>query len=94
MAREVSMEVRACQKLEQLGCRVLKVGWDGWPDRLVLWAPGQHFWLEFKTPQGRPTRAQKGRIGQLRAGGEPVYFVVDMLGVLAAYQAATGRIAA
>jgi hypothetical protein len=72
---ERHIEDRGTTLLETAGCVVLKLGWDGWPDRLVLWAPGRHFWIEWKAPGKPMTKAQKVRIPRLRAMGESVYIL-------------------
>jgi len=50
-----------------------KFGWEGWPDRMIIWSPGRHFWVEAKTSKGRLTPAQKVRIKWLRVRGEMVF---------------------
>lgn len=83
MARESHIERSACRLLQQAGCLTPKAGTDGWPDRLVIWAPGRHFWIEFKTPTGRLTTAQKVRIPRLMARGEEIYVVTSASEALA-----------
>lgn len=79
MTLECHIEDRGTKLLKAAGCVVKKEGQDGWSDTLVIWAPGRHFWLEWKGPKGTLTRAQKQRIKWLRAMGEPVY-VLDKAG--------------
>jgi hypothetical protein len=70
---ERHIEDRGTTLLVNAGCVVLKLGQEGWPDRLVLWAPGRHFWIEWKAPGKPMTKAQKVRIPRMRAMGESVY---------------------
>lgn len=80
MARELGIEQRGTEFIAALGWLQVKVGWEGWPDRLVIWAPGRHVWWEAKAPDGgRLTPAQKNRIKQLRAGGETVFVGAEFL---------------
>lgn len=73
MAREsTSVEQPLVEGCKALGWTAVKMGWEGWPDRLVLWAPGRHFWVETKTRTGRLTPAQKVRIRWLEKRGETV----------------------
>ena len=74
MARELtSVEQPLVEGCKTLGWATLKVGWDGWPDRLVFWAPNRHFWVETKNEEGRLTPAQKVRIAWLIRRGETVF---------------------
>ena len=76
MPRERGIEQRGNDLIRQLGWWQFKVGYDGWPDRLVIWAVGRHFWVEWKQPDGTLTPAQQVRIPMMKAAGEPV-FVLD-----------------
>jgi hypothetical protein len=71
--RERGIERDGTEALRALGWWQCKVGYDGWPDRLVIWAPGRHFWWEVKQPDGSLTTAQKVRIARMRASSEPVF---------------------
>lgn len=71
--REASIERRCVQAIEALDWAHVKVGFQGWPDRLVMWAPGRHFWWEAKTEIGSLTPAQRVRIPRMRAAGETVF---------------------
>jgi hypothetical protein len=73
VALEVNIERRGSELLVGAGCICLKMGNEGYPDRLVIWGPGRHFWIEWKAPGGRLTAAQRARIPRLRHAGEPVY---------------------
>jgi hypothetical protein len=89
VARELtSVEQPLVKGCEMLGWVAVKLGWDGWPDRQVIWAPGRHFWVETKTQSGRLTPAQKVRIEWLVRRGETVFIpasrpeVIDLLSLL------------
>jgi hypothetical protein len=77
MSQEKFIERQACRALVAEGCMCPKVGFDGWPDRLVVYAPGKHMWMEFKAPGGKLTKAQKVRIPLLVAKGEMVWIVTN-----------------
>ena len=70
--REAGIEKKTIKALEALGCICLKVGHEGWPDRLILVGQGRHFWIEFKSPTGRLRPDQKLRIKKLMRIGDPV----------------------
>jgi hypothetical protein len=73
VAREsTSVEQPLVEGCKALGWATVKVGMEGWPDRLVLWTSGRHFWVETKNAEGRLTPAQKVRIAWLRRRGETV----------------------
>lgn len=72
MPRELGIERAANDLLAALGWLQVKVGYDGWPDRLVVFAPMRHFWWEHKQPDGSLTRAQRVRIPLLQQAGEVV----------------------
>jgi hypothetical protein len=73
---ESSIERAAKKKLDAAGCIVLKVGFDGWPDRLVLEGGGRHRWIEFKRPGGKLRKAQEKRKELLERIGD----TVDVIG--------------
>jgi len=83
VALERTIEGLACSLLKSRGCLTPKMGTEGWPDRLVIWAPGRHFWIEFKKPGGSLTPAQKVRIPLLRKSGEEVFIIDSALGAVA-----------
>jgi len=62
---EKTIEDRAVRELAKLGITAIKFGTDGWPDRVVPYAPGRVIWLEFKTPEGNLRPNQKIRHKQL-----------------------------
>lgn len=73
MPREAGIEAHCVRCVEANGWVQKKEGQDGWPDRLVIWAPGHHFWIELKQPDGSLTPAQLRRIPWLRRLGEVVF---------------------
>lgn len=77
MTLEISLETRSCELLLRRGANAIKMGQDGWPDRLVLWGHGLHFWIEFKKPGGGKLRPGQVVIKKyLERINDPV-FVVD-----------------
>jgi hypothetical protein len=80
---EHTIEGLACSLLKSRGCLTPKMGTEGWPDRLVIWAPGHHFWIEFKRPGGTLTKAQRVRIPHLLKAGEEVHIVTSALQAVA-----------
>lgn len=73
MPREAGIEDHLIRWCERMGWLQKKEGVDGWPDRIVFWAPSRHFWVELKQPDGSLTPAQKIRVSQLRRMGETVF---------------------
>ena len=76
MRRESGIEGAGDALLSSRGWLVTKVGRDGLPDRLVH-ADGVHVWLEWKSPTGRLTPAQRVVFRRLRAAGERVVVASD-----------------
>jgi hypothetical protein len=70
--RESYIERETCKLLAQAGAVCVKVGVDGYPDRLILLGPGRHMWIEFKQPGGVLRPNQVLRIRQLQARGDLV----------------------
>jgi hypothetical protein len=77
--RELSVQTRGRKLLLLAGAFPVKVGYDGWPDYIVLIGDNRHFWIEWKAPGGKLRPNQVKRIEQLRKGGELVY-VLDEAG--------------
>lgn len=50
---------------EENGLIAIKVGQEGWPDRLVVGPKGRAQWVEFKTPQTGPEPHQQARLDWL-----------------------------
>jgi hypothetical protein len=69
---ERSIEKKVVAGLVADGCVVLKIGYDGYPDRLVLTGDGEHFWIEFKRPGGKLRKQQKLRIRALEKLGDKI----------------------
>lgn len=80
--REKSVEGDGLDALVALDCDFVKIGYEGWPDRLVIWAPGRHVWWEVKNRDGRLTPSQAVRLARLKLKGEPV-FVGDSTEIVA-----------
>lgn len=78
MPRESYIETEGLRLLNVDGFEAIKVGLQGWPDRMVITAPGHHEWVEWKQPSGRLTDAQLRRIPKMRAFGEQVHVVDDL----------------
>jgi hypothetical protein len=76
MPRESGIEQHGNDLVRALGWWQVKVGYAGWPDRLIIWARGRHFWVEWKKPGGTLTPAQRQRIPRMQTAGEPV-FILD-----------------
>ena len=70
--RESTIEARGVALLKKLDCLTVKVGRDGYPDRLVIWASGQHFWWEVKAQDGRLQPTQAVMVARLGQKGERV----------------------
>ena len=77
MTLEIYIEERACLEMQRIDCVVIKMGRDGWPDRLVLYAPGRCLLMEFKQPGGKPNKLQQVRIKQLARARLEVHIVTS-----------------
>jgi len=66
MASEQRIEKTIVDWLVAQGCASLKIGQNGYPDRLFITPRGEYFWVEVKTPKGRLSNAQKIRIDSLK----------------------------
>ena len=75
MKQEKNLERAVVADLAFQGFLTLKVGFDGWPDRLVLLGNGRHIWLELKASEGKLRPQQKVRIAQLEQEGCRVYII-------------------
>jgi hypothetical protein len=76
MTLEATIEARSLAALRRAGAHTIKFGSEGWPDQLVLWGNGLHFWIEFKKEKtGRLRASQKARISIFRRWGDVVYLV-------------------
>lgn len=72
---EASLEAKVCADLAFQGFITVKVGLEGWPDRLVLLGNGRHTWFEFKSDVGRLRPSQINRTRQLEKEGDSVYVI-------------------
>lgn len=73
MPREAGIEDHLTRECARVGWLQKKEGMDGWPDRIIIWAAGRHFWVELKQPDGSLTAAQRVRLPMLRRMGETVF---------------------
>ena len=89
---ERTIEKRGDLLLYEAGFLTVKMGSQGWPDRLVLFGQGGHCWIEWKAPGGKLTAAQERRIPKMRAAGDTVficddpYAARDVVAVLASFR--------
>lgn len=65
---EITIEEYFMDRVKAMGGREMKMGMNGWPDRLVV-IKGRTGFLELKRPGERPRPLQVRRIGQLCAAG-------------------------
>ena len=82
MTLESVIEAKACKEMERTGCICIKVGHNGWPDRLIVYAPTRVLWMEFKQPGGAIRKSQLIRKRELEAKGHPVHFVDSVKGAM------------
>ena len=74
MPLESAIEQRAVLEMAKIGALAIKVGHSGWPDRLVVYAPGRCIFMEFKQPGGAVRKQQKIRERELNRVGHQVFF--------------------
>jgi len=97
MTLERTIEAKFVIEVQKLGTTALKVGLDGWPDRLVPLGkdyPGAVVWIEFKNATGRLRPNQKIRHRQLAQMGQTVAVcrsVKEALGAVAKARRAIDR---
>lgn len=72
MVFESDIEQKLVSGVEKLGGQCLKMGQDGWPDRVVVLPEGRVVWVELKRPDGRVDTLQKWRRAVLRKLGHRV----------------------
>lgn len=87
MTLESRIEQRAVLEMAKVGALAIKVGYSGWPDRLVIYAPGRCLWLEFKQPKGTAMKQQKIRERELNRVGHEVFYPTswrEAVGIVAA----------
>lgn len=73
--RERDIERKIIEIINSYGGITIKLGDDGWPDRIVLLPGRPAFFLEIKKPGGRISCLQGTRLSQLRAIGHKGYVV-------------------
>ena len=74
--KEIEMKlVRAVQKEHGFALKFVSPGFNGVPDRLLLFSGGRLAFCEVKAPGQRPRPLQLRRIAQLRTLGFRVYVV-------------------
>jgi len=78
MTLESRIEARACKELERIKCYCVKIGFAGWPDRLICYAPTKVLWFEFKQPKSRLGPKQKIRFEELEQIGHKPYVVTSV----------------
>jgi hypothetical protein len=69
---EETIELRVCGWARTRGIWNIKLGRDGYPDRLFFPKPGRVAWVEFKAPTGELRPSQVNQIEALRRRGEAV----------------------
>ena len=74
MPLESAIEQRAVLEMAKIGAVAIKVGYSGWPDRCVVYAPGRCIWMEFKQPTGLRRKKQKPRARALKRVGHEVFY--------------------
>ena len=86
MAIEARIQRAICQALKQHGCLVYKMEPPptGLPDLLIVYAPGQHFWIEVKQPGNYPSPVQRAYHQYMREFGEKVYVCRNTTGAIEA----------
>ena len=72
MIYESDIEEMLVKGIEKLGGQCLKLGQDGWPDRIAGLPNGVTVWVELKRPDGRVADLQKWRRAQLQRKGHRV----------------------
>ncbi len=65
MIYESDIEEMLVKGIEKLGGQCIKLGQDGWPDRIAALPNGVTVWVELKRPDGRVADLQKWRRSQL-----------------------------
>lgn len=74
---ESKIEVNFCKRLTKLGYRCIKMGQDGWPDRMILGETGLVSFIEFKTAVGKVSKRQRECLDELAKRGFFVAVVTD-----------------
>ena len=72
MELERDVERYLCRRVEELGGLCIKVGQNGWPDRLCILPHGQTVWVELKRQIGILSDLQVVRAVELGKLGQSV----------------------
>lgn len=72
---ESEIERKVCEYAEELGLIPIKVGKNGWPDRLIALHAAECLWIEFKARNGKLSALQRARIRQLLKIGHHVAII-------------------
>jgi hypothetical protein len=64
------------------GCLCYKLGQCGEPDWVVVYHPGRHYFMEFKTEKGKLTRAQMVLFRKLAGQGHNVFIARSLESVM------------
>jgi hypothetical protein len=70
--RESKIERHLVQRIDRLKGECIKMGKNGWPDRLIILAGGEILFAELKSSQGKLKPHQKRRVERLRRLGQEV----------------------
>ena len=73
--REAAIEQALGRKIKQAGGLFIKLGVDGWPDRIVILPGGKILWVELKADKGKKARLQEYRSNQLSDLGCNVFTI-------------------
>ena len=75
--RESTIEKACCGIAKDLGFENIKLGQNGWPDRLFI-GHGFHLFVEFKRKGRVPTELQKSKIDRLIRSGSTAVVMDDV----------------
>lgn len=78
--REASLEAKGEERLAIAGLWTIKMGWEGFPDRMILRKGSDRvFWIEYKTETGVLSALQRVRCRDLVEKGHRVYVVRSLV---------------
>ena len=69
---ESDIEASLVSGIEKLNGVCLKIGYDGWPDRLCVLPDGEFLWVELKRDDGELSSLQQWRRAWLKKRGHRV----------------------
>lgn len=72
MIFESDIEAHLTRSVESLGGQCIKLGLEGWPDRIVVLPHGKLIWVETKRYDGALSSTQRWRNKILRSLGQRV----------------------